>query len=180
MAWTTLGYITERASALFIITAIVIWREKKKNRFGCKRQCEFPGNSRDYFGRSWRFLVCLQSRWSVSRWTLICDRPFFFWLRLLEDFIFIQSVVQMVLYFPVDVEWVWVKPSPSHCILRYLVLHTFLLVLSKTSHELRKEWKESKHDMLNGRKSRIVLARQQLQKWIKQRYMPHDEPENTN
>ena len=29
MVWTTLGYITERAAALFIIMAIVIWRGKK-------------------------------------------------------------------------------------------------------------------------------------------------------
>lgn len=68
-----LGYITERASALFIIMAIVIWRKKI---IGCKRQWEFPGNSRDYFGKSWRFLARLHSRWSASRWTLICDCPF--------------------------------------------------------------------------------------------------------
>lgn len=64
------------------------------------------------------------------------------------------------LYFPVDTEWAWVKPSPSHCILWYLVLHTFLLFLSKTSHRRRKEWKEGKHDMSSRRRSRIFLKRQ--------------------
>lgn len=41
----------------------------------------------------------------------------FLWLSLPEDFIFIDSVVQMALHFPVVAEWVWVKVSPSHCIL---------------------------------------------------------------
>lgn len=41
----------------------------------------------------------------------------FLWLRLPEDFIFIESVVQMTLRFPVAAEWVWVKVSPSHWIL---------------------------------------------------------------
>lgn len=43
MAWTTLGYITERASALFIITAIVIWREKKKTDLAAKDSASFLG-----------------------------------------------------------------------------------------------------------------------------------------
>lgn len=50
MEWTTLGYLTERVSALFIIMAVVTCRGK--SRFVFKRQREFPGNSQDSFGRS--------------------------------------------------------------------------------------------------------------------------------
>lgn len=50
----------------------------------------------------------------------------------------------MTLRFPVAAEWVWVKVSPSHCILRRLPRVSLLLF--KTSRKLRKAWSESEYD----------------------------------